>query len=166
MPRDHLPRKLTVRAGGRTLVLLKRPEESGEHVIQKAVLWAHYLPAYPALRVEQRLPWPSRYKPDLYALDATGQTATFWGECGVVSAAKLREVVRAYPHTHFVFSKWDARVDPFAALIDDALRGLRRTAPLELVRVPGDAGEWIDAGRDVEIPADALEIRRWPAQRR
>ena len=32
-PADRLRRKLTVRAHGRTLVLVKRPEESGEHVL-------------------------------------------------------------------------------------------------------------------------------------
>ncbi len=84
-PADRLRRKLTLRAHGRTLVLVKRPEERGEHVVRKALLWTLYLPRYPKLRVEQALPFPSRYKPDLYALDATGRAAAFWGECGVTS---------------------------------------------------------------------------------
>src|SRR4028119_470638 len=59
---DYLRRKLTVRAHGQSLVLVKRPIESAEHVIQKALLWARYLPQYSDLRVEVELPSPSRYK--------------------------------------------------------------------------------------------------------
>ncbi len=159
-PADRLRRKLTVRARGRTLVLVKRPEESGEHVVQKALLWLRYLPAYPELRVEQHLPFPSRYKPDLYALDATGQRPAFWGECGVTSAEKLRAALRAHPDCHFVFSKWATRTDLFAALIDDALDGTRRRAPVELVGFPADAETWLDAP-DEPFPDDLLDVRRW-----
>jgi hypothetical protein len=159
-PADRLRRKLTVRARGRTLVLVKRPEESGEHVVQKALLWLRYLPAYPELRVEQHLPFPSRYKPDLYALDDTGQRPVFWGECGVTSAEKLRAVLRAHPGCHFVFSKWATRTDLFAALVDDALDGVRRSAPVELIGFPADAESWLDAP-DAPFPDDPLEVRRW-----
>ena len=161
MSRDPLRRKLTVRAAGQTLVLVKRPEESGEHVLQKALLWTLYLPAYATLRVEQRLPWPSRYKPDLYALDASGQQATFWGECGTVGADKLRDVLRRYPATHFVFSKWAIRLDRFAAMVDDALAGVRRTAPVELIAFPVEAADWVGQGGEPTIPRAELVARRW-----
>ncbi len=160
-PSDTLRRKLTVRAHGRTLVLLKRPEESGEHVVQKALLWARYLPSYPDLRVEQRLPFHSRYKPDLYALDPTGQQATFWGECGVTSRDKLRDLLRRHAATHFAFSRWGGDDLAFAALIDGALAGVRRRAAVELIGVPPDAAGWIGEGRDVAVPEDALAVRRW-----
>ena len=159
-PRDALRRKLTVRAGGRTLVLVKRPEESGEHVVQKAVLWALYLPAYPGLAVEQRPPFESRYKPDLFALDAAGAVA-FWGECGAVSADKLRTLVRRYPAAHLALSKWTTRLAPHAAVVDEALRGVRRSAPVELVGVPPEAAAWLDDGRELRVERDALAIRRW-----
>ncbi len=106
MTERELRRKLTFRAHGSTLVLIKRPEESTEHVLQKALLWALYLPSYPTLRVEVPLPTASRYKPDLLALDE--QHPLFWGECGVVSAAKLADLLHRYRGTHFVFSKWTA----------------------------------------------------------
>ena len=160
-PSDALRRKLTVRAHGRSLVLVKRAEESGEHVVQKALLWARYLPAYPELRVEQRLPFPSRYKPDLYALDATGQSVRFWGECGVVSREKLRDLLRRHADAHFAFSRWGRGDDGFAALLDGALTGVRRRGPVELLRVPPEAAEWMDDGRDLVIPDDALQVRRW-----
>ena len=159
-PADRLRRKLTVRAHGRTLVLVKRPEESGEHVVQKALLWTLYLPRYPELRVEQALPFPSRFKPDLYALDATGQGAQFWGECGVTSREKLGRLLREHPATHFVFSKWAVGLHHFAALVEEALDGVRRRAPVELVRVPDEAAEWF-AGPEPAVDEAALEWRRW-----
>lgn len=162
-PADRLRRKFTVRAHGRTLVLVKCAEERGEHVVQKALLWARYLPAYPGLRVEQHLPFPSRYKPDLYALDATGQGVAFWGECGVVSAEKLRALLRGHPDCHFVFSKWATRLDPFAALVDAALAGVRRRAPVELLGFPAGADAWLEPSGNVAtgVADEQLATRRW-----
>ena len=160
-PADRLRRKLTVRAHGRTLVLVKRAEESGEHVVQKALLWARYLPDYPRLRVEQHLPFPSRYKPDLFALDPTGQGVEFWGECGVVSADKLRTLLKAHPACHFAFSKWNARADLFAAQIDAALRGVRRRAPVELVAFPPDADAWLDEPAGASWDESLVDYRCW-----
>ena len=162
-PADRLRRKLSVRAHGRTLVLVKRAEESGEHVVQKALLWVRYLPSYPELRVEQHLPFPSRYKPDLYALDATGTRPAFWGECGVVSAEKLRALLRAHPDCHFAFSKWASRLDLFAALVDEAAAGARRRAPVELIGFPADADGWLAGGAGPEVPDEWIEGRRWAA---
>lgn len=164
-PADRLRRKLTVRAHGRTLVLVKRAEERGEHVVQKALLWVRYLPRYPGLRVEQRLPFPSRYTPDLYALDAAGQGVAFWGECGVVSAEKLRTLLRAHPACQFAFSKWNARVDLFAALIDEALDGVRRAAPVELIGFPPEADAWLDGPDGPIVPETSLAVRRWGPER-
>ena len=160
-PADTLRRKLTIRARGRTLVLVKRAGESGEHVVQKAVLWARHLGDHPDLRVEQPLPFPSRWKPDLHALDDTGRAVAFWGECGVVSAAKLADLLRRHPATHFVFSKWAARLDRFAAQIDEAIAGARRRAPVELVGIPAEASDWLVDGRELVVHETALDVRRW-----
>ena len=70
-----LRRKWTLRAHGNQVVLVKKPGESGEHVIMKALLWALYLPLYPDLTVE--VPVGDRYKPDLVSLDAQGRPADF-----------------------------------------------------------------------------------------
>jgi hypothetical protein len=59
-----------------------------------------------------------------------------------------------------VFSKWQVSLHHFAALIDDALDGVRRRAPVELVRVPEAAAEWF-AGPEPAVDEDALEWRRW-----
>ncbi len=157
---DYLRRKLTVRAQGQSLVLIKRPIESGEHVLQKALLWALYLPRYPNLRVEVELPQPSRYKPDLLALDRQDEPV-FWGECGVVALDKLRFLLNRYRQTHFVFSKWATRLDPFADLIQKALPTHRRTAPVELIGFPADADKYIGEDGAISIASGTFELRRW-----
>ena len=162
MSERELRRKLTFRAHGSTLVLVKRPIESTEHVLQKALLWALYLPSYPDLRVEVPLPGASRYKPDLLALD--GQRPLFWGECGVVSIAKLTDLLDRYRATHFGFSKWDvspSTLDAFAALIEQALKHVRRTAPVELISFPAQAGGFVGENGEISITRAGVEIRRW-----
>jgi hypothetical protein len=141
-------------------VLVKRAEESGEHVAQKALLWALHLPEYPGLAVEQRLPFPSRYTPDLFALAPTGDVA-FWGECGAVGAEKLRVLFRKYPATRFVFSKWATRLEPHAALVEAALAGVRRTGRVELLGFPADAADWLADGREPTLDVARLDVRRW-----
>lgn len=157
---DPLRRKLTVRAHGQSLVLIKRSMESAEHVIQKALLWALYLPHYPDVRVEVPLPTPSRYKPDLLSLDANLEPR-FWGECGVVSLEKLRFLLARYSRTHFVFSKWDIRLDPFADMIEDALERSHRQAPVELIGFGPDAADAIAEDGAITIDDTTIELRRW-----
>lgn len=157
---DHLRRKLTVRSHGQTLVLIKRPVESAEHVIQKALMWALYLPHYPGVRVEVPLPAPSRYKPDLLALD-TLQEPLFWGECGEVHLDKLRFLLGRHRRTHFVFSKWDTRLAPFADFITKSLPKIGRAAPVELLSFPPTATQWIAADGTIAIDRAQLDVRRW-----
>jgi hypothetical protein len=154
-----LRRKLTFYAHGMSLVLIKRPEERIEHVLQKALLWAMYLPHYPGLRVEVPLPTISRYKPDLLALD--DDRPIFWAECGVVSSAKLSDILRRYRATHFVFSKWAISLTPFERQIDAALRDVRRAAPVELIRFPATVTEAVTEGGTIVLPVDGIERRQW-----
>lgn len=133
-----LRRKLTLRAHGRQVVFVKRHHESLEHVLMKAFLWALYLPAYPDLAVETAV--GDRYKPDVVALDAHGEPR-FWGEAGRVGAGKLASLLRRHRATHFAFAKWSAALTPHAALIEAALEGRPRQAPVDLVAFPGDSAE-------------------------
>lgn len=161
MAERDLRRKLRFHAHGATLILIKRPIESTEHVLQKAVLWALYLPDYPNLRVEVHLPGPSRYKPDLLALNA--DRPIFWGECGVVSHEKLADLLRRYRGTHFVFSKYGRSASGFSAFanqIEHALQQIRRTAPVELLRLP-DQGTFANEHGDMLVTFDDIERRRW-----
>ena len=134
----RLRRKWTLRAHGRQVVFVKKPVESTEHVVMKALLWALYLPEHPDLVVE--IPVGDRYKPDVVALDAEGEPV-FWGEAGDVSTAKIRSLVRRHRRTHFALSKWDARLAPLAAIVGGALEGLGRSAPFDLISFPADSAE-------------------------
>jgi hypothetical protein len=153
-----LRRKLTFRSNDASIVLVKRPIESVEHVLQKAFLWALYLPMYPGVRVEVPFGNNGRYKPDLLALD--GERPLFWGECGVVSVAKLNNLLGRHRQTHFVFSKWQTTAS-FDGSIDRALTGLRRSAPVELICFPAHSTAWIDRNGRITIPRAEIDIRRW-----
>jgi hypothetical protein len=155
----ELQRKLTFRAHGSALVLIKRPLERLEHVLQKALLWALYLPVYPSLQVEVRLPGASRYKPDLLAM--SDNRPAFWGECGVVSTAKLADILHRHRSTRFVFSKWAMPVQPFLAEIERVLVGTRRSAPVELIRFSDEARQLIAENGEITITASDVSIQRW-----
>ena len=162
-----LRRKLTLRAAGpdgapRQVVFVKRPGESAEHVLMKAVLWALYLPAYPDLAVE--VPIGDRYKPDVVQRAPDGRPV-FWGEAGKVSEAKLRSLARRFPETHFALAKWGARLGPHEALARAALAraapsGRPRAAPFELIGVPPDAARLVgDDGTLTVTFADVERVR-------
>lgn len=157
---DRLRRKLTVRSNGQSLVLIKGPLESAEHVIQKALLWAMYLPSYPHVRVEVPLPQPIRYKPDLLALDDLGEPQ-FWGECGEVSVEKLRFLLNRFRSTHFVFSRWHVKLAPYALAIQQALPRAARSTPIELINFPESASDWIRADGTILVDETILEVQRW-----
>ena len=158
MSERYLERKFSVRAHGKTLVLHKHRLEKAEHRVMMALLWALYLPAYPDLRVDVAV--GSRYRPDLVQLDGAGEPL-FWGESGAVGAEKLSHLCRRYRTTHLVFAKWNTRLDPIAAQIEDALRDVRRTAPAELIGFPADAANHIGENGDIAITFGDVERRRW-----
>ncbi len=155
-----LRRKLTLRApspaGPQQVVFVKRQQESLEHVLMKAFLWALYLPAYPDLAVE--VPIGDRYKPDLVQLDATSRPV-FWGEAGKVGAGKIASLVRRFPATHFTVAKWATPLAPFAALVEEALGSRPRRAPFDLLRLPPDAGSRFVAD-DGTVTASFDDIER------
>ena len=156
----HLRRKLTFQAHGRTLVLVKRSNEKIEHRLMMALLWALYLPQYPDLRID--VPIGARYRPDLVQLGGDGRPA-FWGECGEVGLEKLRALCTRYRETHLVFAKWAINTAPFANLIEAALAGARRSAPVELIGFDADAARFVDGTGGVQIGFADVSRRRWPA---
>jgi len=132
----HLRRKFTFLAHGQKAVFIKKPVESTEHVLMKAFLWTLYLPQYPDIGIEVAI--GNRYKPDLVALDSSG-TPLFWGEAGRVGARKMHTLVSRYRYTHFVFAKWDARLNPYARQIEKATAVGSRKAPVDLISFPMDS---------------------------
>jgi hypothetical protein len=155
-----LRRKWTLRAHGRQVVFVKKPYESATHVLMKALLWALYLPDYPELTVE--IPIGDRYRPDVVALGARSEPI-FWGEAGDVTTAKIRSLVRRHRGTHFALAKWDTRLDPLIAIVEDALTGLNRRAPFDLISFPPDAADrFVDDDGAIRINRADLTWVRLP----
>ncbi len=152
-----LQRKWTFRAHGRQVVFVKKPQESTEHVLLKAFLWALYLPAYPNLSVEVAI--GDRYKPDVIAL-APGGEVRFWGEAGHVSPEKLRALAKRYRSTHFALARWDARLESVAGWVAEALHGVERFAPFDLLCFPADSAERFIVERTLRVSFDAIEWQR------
>ncbi len=153
-----LPHKWTLRARGKQVVFVKKADESTEHVVMKALLWALYLPAYPNLAVE--MPVGDRYRPDVVALDGQGHPY-FWGEAGAVSKDKLAVLGRRYRLTHFALAKWDTDLEPVVAQVHKALRGVVRRAPFDVLCFPADSIErFIDDDGVIYLTHDDLEWER------
>lgn len=154
----HLPRIIRVRAAGRTLVLAKRAGESTAHVLLKAIGYARYLPDYPGLRVEA--PIGTRYKPDLVALGDDG-TPMIWIECMHVDLGKVRKLVRRYPRTHLVWLRRQGQVAGAVRIVEDALVGVRRAAPLEILGVPDDALVSLAQTSDADAATRRVTVQRF-----
>jgi hypothetical protein len=153
-----LRRKWTWRAHGRQVVFVKKANERSEHVLMKAFLWALYLRTYPDLVVE--IPIGDRYRPDVVALDPHGRPR-FWAEAGHVSVDKIRSLARRYRDTHFAIAKWNTRLEPYVVIVNDALEGLRRSAPFDLLNFPVDSAErFLDAGGHIHLTHADLEWKR------
>ena len=138
--------KLTIRAGGRKVVLRKHPWESSRHVLLKALVFALYVPDYRDLVVEP--PRAERYRPDVAAF-ATDGTPLFWAECGETGRDKLAWLLKHRAHTHLVLARQGVALEPWRALVADLASGVQRRAPVELVLLPPGAERFI--GPDGEV---------------
>jgi hypothetical protein len=154
--------KITVRAGGRKVVLVKRAGESARHVLLKAIVFGLYVAAYPEIVVEPR--FAGRYRPDLLQLGDDG-VPLLWGECGTTAHEKLAFLARAYPSTHLVVAKQAARIEPLAGAMAAILAPLRRTAPLDLVNVPDDAERLIGPTGELAVRFEDVDLRRFEPNR-
>jgi len=153
-----IPGKLTVRAGGRKLVLSKRAEESERHVLLKALVFAWYIERFPDLIVERDI--GRRHKPDLVALDPLGDPV-FWAECGETGRDKLAHLVRTLPDTLLVFAKQGVPLFPVAGLIRAALANTSRAAAIELLGFRRDAARFILPDGTIEVDIAQVEIVRF-----
>lgn len=151
-----LRRKLTLRAHGQSLILVKQPQEKDAHVLMKAFLWALYLPLYPELRVE--VPADRRFKPDVLAL--SGDQPVFWAEAGAVSPQKYRYLLRHLPHTHFAFARWGLRLPLHVERLQQELVGIRRHAPVDVLVFPEDAEARFIQDGEIQLDFAALEWQR------
>ncbi len=146
-------RKWMLRAHGQHIVVVRGTHERFTHPLMKALLWAMYLPAYPNCSIEIHL--DDKYRPDVVAFapeDALRSGApVFWGEAGQVSTHKIEALLRRYPHTHVAIAKWDARLEPHISIVQKALNGLKRTAPVDLISFPGDSDRHVDVDGHITI---------------
>ncbi|MBZ0286106.1 MAG: hypothetical protein K8I30_00720 [Anaerolineae bacterium] len=132
-------RKWMLRAHGQHIVIVKGTRERVTHPLMKAFLWALYLPVYPHMTVE--IHTGDKYKPDVVAFaDGLRQgEIVFWGEAGQTGADKIQSLVRRYRSTHFALAKWNSSLDVHVRLVSDALKGVKREAPFDLLSFPEDA---------------------------
>lgn len=155
--RDEAPLagKLTIRAGGRKVVLVKHAWESERHVLLKALVFGRYAERYPGLTVEPR--FEHRYRPDLVALDGEGQPR-FWAECGETGKHKLEALLRGFPETHLVIAKQVSTLAPYEGLLRAAMVGVRRTAEVELINFSRQAATFIRGDGEVRVPENGVEV--------
>lgn len=155
----ELRRKLTFRSGGRKIVLWKKANERGEHVLMKAFLWSMYLPEYDDLLVEYKI--ADRYKPDVVSLAPDG-VPRFWGEAGKVGTEKLAALIRRYPTTHFAMAKWSTRLEPYREIVEKILRDHRLQAPFDLINFPADAGDrFVSDNGAISVRRSEIELIRF-----
>ena len=153
----RLPGKLTVRAGGRKLVLAKRSWESERHVLLKALVFGLYVDSYPNLAVELAI--GQRYKPDLVAIDSHGRPI-FWAECGSIGQAKVERLVRGFPATHLVIAEQGGSLEPLATTVRSAMPRGGRRAPVELLNFPYDAARHLGTDGTVTVTFADCEVVR------
>lgn len=154
-----LPRKRLLKAHGKKVVFIKGLNESDEHVLMKAFIWALYLPQYPDLTVEIRI--GDKYKPDVVQVD-TNNKPLFWGESGKVSLDKIESLTRRYRDTHFAIAKWAMRLDPLVDVVREARakHPLKngKAPPFDLLSFPHDAAaRFIREDGTVELTHDDIE---------
>lgn len=156
-----LPAKITVRAGGRKVVLAKQAGESARHILLKALVFGLYVPDYPDVVIEPR--FHQRYRPDLLHLDPAGQP-TFWAECGVTGRDKLLALIRTYPATHLVVAKQLPRIESLREAMATMVAATRRSAPVDLVNVPADADRFIGPNGEITVTFQDVARYRFPPQ--
>lgn len=161
-----IPHKWMLKAHNQQNVFIWGARERSVHTLMKAFLWALYLPQYPDLLIEVRI--GDRYKPDVVAMPPMPDVYShvteplFWGEAGQVAKQKIETLVRRYPSTHFAIAKWGTQLHLFSDIIENALKGVKRHAPFDLIVFPGNSRtRFIDDEGNITISHDDLEWKRF-----
>jgi hypothetical protein len=127
--------------GGRRVRLWKRPGESYEHVLMKALGFAMYVADFPALEIEAKV--GLRYKPDLVARrgaeDFRRRRFLFWGECGQTTVRKVGWLVKHADVELVVLFKMMGNTGPLVAELRAAIdRRYLAGARLQVVNFAAD----------------------------
>lgn len=154
-------RRWKLYAHGQHIVVKRGMRERFVHPLMKAYLWALYLPAYPTASIEIHI--GDKYKPDVVAFDdapniyqATKQPL-FWGEAGRTRREKIQSLLKRFPDTHFVISKWNTRLAPYEEIISEALAQVKRHAPFDLINFPEASQYCVDADGNITLTVDDIE---------
>ncbi len=148
-------RRWKLHAHGQSIVVKYGVRERFVHPLMKAYLWALYLPDYPSASIEIRI--GDKYKPDVIAFDGkpavyeANPKPLFWGEAGRTGKDKIHSIVRRFPDTHFVMSKWDTGLKSYVDLVSEALDSVKRTAPFDLISFPESSKECVDEDGNITI---------------
>jgi hypothetical protein len=71
---------------------------------------------------------------------------------------KIRSLAWLYRSTHFAIAKWDMRLDWLKDTVTEALDGLERHAPFDLLSFPPDSlARFIDRDGMVSVKHDDVE---------
>lgn len=156
-------RKWRLYAHGQSIVVVCGQRELFVHPLMKAYLWALYLPQYPKARIEIRI--GDKYKPDVVAFGEASAVyqapvPLFWGEAGQVKREKIQALVKRYPKTHFALGKWDTRLKPYVEMVSEALEGLERQAPFDLINFPDNSDSLVDEDGNIHIGFEHVEFIR------
>lgn len=151
--------KLTLTLSGRKIVLIKKAQESLEHVLGKASIMALYGAKYPDMQVE--VPAGDRYKPDLLVTDDTGEPL-FWAEVGQVKKRKVEQLLRRYPRTHFVFARHGLDPSAFEALVRNAVRRARHEPGriVDVLGLPPEKERFIGEDGGFSLPEGSYSLKR------
>lgn len=150
-------------AHDKDIVVVRGGNERFVHPLMKAFIWALYLPQYPDASIEIRI--GDKYKPDVVAFGENRgiyqpKEPTFWGEAGRVGKDKIFSIVKRFPDTHFCMAKWDTRLDPYVELVQEALDGVERRAPFDLIRFHDGDERFVDDGGNITIGFEDVTLVR------
>ena len=155
----ELRRKLTFEFDGKKVVFIKKAQESLEHVLGKATVYALYRGSYPDLQVE--VPAGDRYKPDLLATDDEGEPL-FWAEVGTVKRKKVEQLLRRYPGTHFVFARHQHDPKGFESVVRRAVDRSRHASGrrVEVLGLPPKKERFIQNDGRFIVSEDSYTLTR------
>ncbi|MFP4364894.1 MAG: hypothetical protein ACLFR1_13610 [Spirochaetia bacterium] len=129
-----------------------------DHIHGKVILYTLYLSDYPNLIIEKKL--GKKYKPDVSSVDDEGRVL-FWGESGVVSRKKQKELLKKYPNTHFAFLKHSIDTSIYEKELTKLLGKIKRNAPVDLIGRPTDLSRFISENGEVSITESDCRIIRF-----
>eukprot|EP00816_Leptocylindrus_hargravesii_P005272 CAMPEP_0196815802 /NCGR_PEP_ID=MMETSP1362-20130617/51940_1 /TAXON_ID=163516 /ORGANISM="Leptocylindrus danicus, Strain CCMP1856" /LENGTH=206 /DNA_ID=CAMNT_0042192913 /DNA_START=209 /DNA_END=829 /DNA_ORIENTATION=- len=157
--------KLYSEDGKASIDVLKKSQETLQHVLGKGIIWALHRRTYPNIYVERDI--GDKRVPDVVAFEDNCESTVdghasatashsirtknsqplFWGESGRMSPQKAGEIASKYPSTHFVHLRWGMENDEnWSRDIEYAVRPTLkdRSAPFEFAILKCDPKKYID----------------------